>query len=237
MRGQASQSEFAAQIGVSIRTIQRWENKNDVPKGDVLLKLHELYNVNLHWLLTGQGDSPKQLGQNQFGTNENPTEAEYILENGVPKEIPAQIGQTGQATQNASLVFIPIALPKLSKSGGELIFEETSEKFFAFQKSWLQCMATKIDNLILLSMRGDSMAPLICSGDMVMIDRGRRDITEGCTYAIGMSEMIYLKKLLVMPNEKVRLISENKDAYESFEIDRQDLRILGEVIWYARQLG
>jgi phage repressor protein C with HTH and peptisase S24 domain len=35
---------------------------------------------------------------------------------------------------------------------------------------------------------------------------------------------------------RVRVISENRDEYPPYEVDQADLRIIGQVIWFAREL-
>jgi transcriptional regulator with XRE-family HTH domain len=56
IRGDLDRDAFGAKIGVSGRTVQRWELNNELPKGKEVVKIAEIFNVNAHWLLTGQGD-------------------------------------------------------------------------------------------------------------------------------------------------------------------------------------
>ena len=133
-----------------------------------------------------------------------PAEVEYILENGVPKEISYTERPEPNTLTNLNLLYvIPIALSKLKQKDDKFTFEEKSGRsLFAFQeRTGSLSKATHENNLVLLlHIRGDSMAPIICSGDVVMIDRGRKDISEGCIYAIGNEwNVVYLKKLVVMP--------------------------------------
>lgn len=55
VRGDLAQKTFAARIGVHPTTVQNYES-GDIPKGDVLLRIHQEFGVDLTWLLTGQGD-------------------------------------------------------------------------------------------------------------------------------------------------------------------------------------
>ena len=51
-----SQADLANKLGVSQKAISQWERgERDIPT-TMLLKLHELTGVNLHWLLTGEGE-------------------------------------------------------------------------------------------------------------------------------------------------------------------------------------
>jgi len=51
-----SQSQLAKKLGVAQNTLSQWERgERDIPTS-VLLKLHSIAGVNLHWLLTGEGE-------------------------------------------------------------------------------------------------------------------------------------------------------------------------------------
>ncbi len=51
-----TQRELAQVLGVSEMTIRRYESDKFQPDADVLAKLAKEFNVNLHWLLTGEGE-------------------------------------------------------------------------------------------------------------------------------------------------------------------------------------
>ena len=240
LRGHMTRFEFSSKIGSSPSAIQGWERGSRMPKADALLKIHDALRVSIDWLLTGKGQMYERQSADEAGKIEGAEKAggtEYILENGTPKEIATQTTQTGHPAQSEPFIRIPTVLSRLKQEGDELVFEESAEEAYAFRKDWAICMATHIGNLVLLNIRSDSMEPLICSGDVVMVDKGLLDINEGSIYAIAVEDMVYLKKLVLMPTGKVKVISENKDAYEPFEMNRKDLRILGEVVWFSRQLG
>jgi len=55
IRGSLSQSDFGAQIGVSQSAVQNYES-GQIPKGDVLQRIHQNFKVNINWLLTDEGN-------------------------------------------------------------------------------------------------------------------------------------------------------------------------------------
>lgn len=56
--------KFAESIGVSSGNVSDWFNKpNSKPSADVLSRICEVYNVNLNWLLTGEGPMFQELQQ------------------------------------------------------------------------------------------------------------------------------------------------------------------------------
>ena len=56
IRGLLDRDEFGNKIGVSGRTVQRWELEGALPKSQELSNIAENFNVNIHWLVTGQGN-------------------------------------------------------------------------------------------------------------------------------------------------------------------------------------
>lgn len=51
-----TQTGFGTSLGKTMRTIQDYEAGKRTITGDILLKLNELYNVNISWLRTGEGE-------------------------------------------------------------------------------------------------------------------------------------------------------------------------------------
>ena len=70
------------------------------------------------------------------------------------------------------------------------------------------------------------MKPTVYSGDMVMINTGRRHIYEGSLYAIRLDNTAMIKRLSLRPKDKILVISNNKEEYESYETAREDIHVL-----------
>ena len=51
---QITQEQFAEQMGVSRRTVSRWETGNNLPDLSVLVELADYYNVDLNETLHGE---------------------------------------------------------------------------------------------------------------------------------------------------------------------------------------
>jgi len=50
-----SNTVFADRINISTSTIQSWDDQH-LPKGDTLQRIHKEFNVDINWLLTGEGE-------------------------------------------------------------------------------------------------------------------------------------------------------------------------------------
>jgi len=56
IRGNLSQDEFANMLGSSRNVVSRWECENIIPKGSIILRIFEVFNVNINWLLSDKGE-------------------------------------------------------------------------------------------------------------------------------------------------------------------------------------
>ena len=77
------------------------------------------------------------------------------------------------------------------------------------------------------------MIPTLEEGDTVLIDRGRKTLVEDGYYAIGVADVLQIKRLQLLPGPKIKIISDNK-KYHSPELDPDQVRIHGRLIWSAR---
>lgn len=125
---------------------------------------------------------------------------------------------------------------KLSGGDGSFEVEDDFEGFYAFRESWLRRRGS-VPDMVLMDVTGDSMHPTLPDGTMVLIDKSQNMIIPGKIYAVGIDEFARCKRLDVGPG-KLILISDNKDVYQREEVpigEQSNIRILGRVIWSARE--
>lgn len=132
--------------------------------------------------------------------------------------------------------WVPMAEAHLNAGGGAFVLSERMKELYAFRKVWLRKVATAVKNVVLMMVEGDSMIPTIAPGDVVMIDRGRSRLKSGLIYALGIDDTIIIKRLELMASGQICVISDNRAEYPPYEANPASIRILGQVIWYARQL-
>jgi transcriptional regulator with XRE-family HTH domain len=95
---------------------------------------------------------------------------------------------------------------------------------------------TPTDRLRLVKGIGDSMEPTLRTGDRVMVDINERALSRiNGIYWIDHLGTHGIKRLRVAGKRRVMVISDNPHVPD-FEVDAEDLRIEGRVIWYAREL-
>lgn len=62
-----NQSDFANLLGVSQAAISHYEKNERIPNSDLLSKMADKLNVNLHWLLLGEGPMFKEEIEGDIG--------------------------------------------------------------------------------------------------------------------------------------------------------------------------
>lgn len=102
---------------------------------------------------------------------------------------------------------------KARLSGGNGSFETADDivGYYAFRTEFLKGHGQPKD-MVLFDVSGDSMVPVICHGDTVLIDQSQVDIIPGNIYGIGIGEEIVVKRIDKIPG-RIVLISENREKY------------------------
>jgi len=93
---------------------------------------------------------------------------------------------------------------------------------------------TSAKNLCIVTGFGDSMQPLFNPGDPLLVDTGVASVDFDSIYFFRIDNDGYVKRLQRIPTEEglvIRAISENRDAYQAFDItSRMDFQVLGRVL-------
>jgi len=212
VRGRENQREFAKMLGFSSSYLSEVESGKTKPSLELLLKISQFTRYSLHWLVTGEG--PMVI---------EPSES-------MVKEGSALYGAPGEYTSVPQAAFVDDM-----RSEGEGIDEGTSTTY-AFRRTWLQSKG-KLENFVLFAVRGDSMDPTITDGDLVLIDRSKKQVVAGTIYTLRTKNAIMVKRLQPTGATRVKVMSDNK-LYDSYEIDLDtgDIEIIGQVIWIGREL-
>lgn len=87
---------------------------------------------------------------------------------------------------------------------------------------------------MVIYVRGNSMEPLMYSGDQIMIDTSRTTIRDGELYVIRVDDDEMVKRLYRRPGDRVLVQSENP-AFPPYEVSLNEpgFTVLGQVVWRA----
>ncbi len=145
-------------------------------------------------------------------------------------------GKKAPEVAGGGIVWVPRVEARLSAGAGSFETTGRARAVWPFKRSWIQGLG-KADALVLIEITGDSMEPNIRSGDTVMIDQSQKDIVAGGIYAVGIDDVIMIKRLEKRPGQ-LALISDN-GAYDTVLIDgaAENVRVLGRVVWLGRRIS
>lgn len=105
----------------------------------------------------------------------------------------------------------------------------------AFRRDWLVREGISPGDAMVVSVKGDSMAPTLCDGDLVMIDTRRRNPVGRKIYALVDADgQARVKRVERLP--EALLLQSDNDDYPTELIPATDanrVRILGEVVWWS----
>ena len=115
--------------------------------------------------------------------------------------------------------------------------DQTIVEQMPFQDRWLrQQLGRSADQMVLVSVEGDSMEPTLEENDLLLIDRQQTEFAREGIYVIRLDDMLMVKRLQRQPKGLIQIISDNfnyppitlsDDCGESFGI-------LGKAIWFGR---
>jgi phage repressor protein C with HTH and peptisase S24 domain len=235
VRGRMPRETFAPLLGISPSTLARYERGERSPDANLVATLQREFGVDPSWFVTGSGTGPG-IGGPLPGRR-------YASVDGSGLRGPEDGSGSSDmlipqwANPDPDLFdFVPMAEAHLSAGGGAFVLSEAFSDYYAFRKDWLRRIATSPKNAVLVQVRGASMWPTIQEGDVVMLDTGRHRIYDGCIYAMGQYDTISVKRLERLADGRIRVISDNRTEFPPYETGLEDIRILGQIVWYAREL-
>ena len=173
--------DFSAFLDVSERTIQNYLAGISLPNGRFLTDVAEKTGASPAWILVGRG--PKYLGGGHQNMHQ-PSDADFIS--------------------------VPRYAVEASAGDGALPGDEETTGFYAFNRKWLARRGLSPANLAVISVRGDSMEPKLCSGDLILIDRAQRQIADGLAFVVRLGTDLLVKHVQRLGPDSISLISANK---------------------------
>lgn len=148
-------------------------------------------------------------------------------------------GPPASATASRAMIAVPRLAVGASAGPGALVGEEMRDGQFSFDARWLRQLTSGTpEDLSIIRVAGDSMAPTLADGDDILVDRsdGIERLRDGI-YVLRREETLSVKRLAMNPaGRKVSIRSDNP-AYRDFaDIRLSTIVIIGRVVWTGRRL-
>ncbi len=212
-----SQSELARACDVTPQYLNRWfktEKSKNLPPSDICYKIAKTLKVDLLWLIAGTGD--KKTSNILALAEDEPIPAGYI---NIPQyEIKFGCGCHGGDDIEPCYSQIHDTTPAIYKS------------------SWIESQGAKPSDCKRFIADGDSMYPIICPGDCILVDtsyEARTQVKKRGIYAIWYDGDLLCKYLTPRISGGLIISSEAKDKYPAEVITAENSNnfyIIGRVI-------
>lgn len=201
-------SEFARAVGVAQASLARWVKGEADPSRMNLIKIADASGVNLEWLALGIGD----------------------MNEAKPQAVKHDINL--QASNDETFIEIEDCREvRLSAGGGAFNngYEEiTTTKV---ERAWLQSRRLKAKDCAMFLVSGESMYPTLKDGEEIIVDRSKRELTEGKIFVLNHNGSMLVKKVQFTYGG-VELISDNP-SYRPLKLDTEEansLVVIGQVV-------
>ena len=140
--------------------------------------------------------------------------------------------------RNSDLVFAPMFDVQASAGMGSDVVAEDIEDYFAFNKAFLsRQLNVSGEELVFVTISGDSMLPTLQDGDRVLVDMSQKAVSHEGLYLLQ-SEDGLMAKRLSDKNGTLLVVSDNSD-YENWTLTasaRESSPVAGKIVWCARSL-
>lgn len=180
-----SQRDFAGTLGTSHGTVAFIESDQRTPSKAFLVKISDVYGVSADWLLHGHGEMlrPPGRGFTARATRIDP-----------PDSARPGYGDLSIGGQDYALV----RRMGLSVSAGNGLepLPEGDEDGLIFPMAWLTRRGIDPGLSVIVGVRGDSMAPAIPDGALVLIDCRVRRFEGPGVYAFSWQGQAFVKRVL-----------------------------------------
>lgn len=214
-----SQKALSQKVGVSQQSINKIETgQTRSPRN--LERLAIALSVTSQWLLFGDTNSPTTLPK-----------LDEIKESRLRVKEWESMDQ-----EQKEFVDIPVLNVEASAGSGAMLEEEREIYRLPFRRYTLRRLGVNPRDARVVSVIGNSMAPLLRTGDVVGIDTANQfPIIDGDYYAIRDGDLIRVKQLVAKSDGGITIKSFNNTEYPDESLNRQEfqqrIHIIGRVFW------
>lgn len=193
------------------------QNPRASPRILSIAKLAEELDVPTEWLLEGRG---------RRGARSDSAQSQREM----------SLDERGEDISDYALV--PEYDVQLSAGAGAMIDAESVRRLWGLPRTFLGALGLAEGHAAAVQIVGDSMAPLLHPGDLVLLDLRSKNPALPAIYAIWDGDATVCKRVEKIHGSdppRLRIISENT-AYTPYEVLAEQVKIIGRVAWYGRQI-
>ena len=255
---------LASSLGVSESAVRKWMKGETEPALGNLVTLADLAGVNIEWLATGDGSMRKgdksqleapSLEEKLERIEKSPQERRKTMDMTAPqtrqildrlaarygvdeKTLARIIDDLSGSGVGDDFVMVPRFDAAASAGPGAISGRDRVVDRLAFRLDWIKSeLRLPLAGLVALSARGDSMAPTIGEGDILLVDGGQEKLSDGGIFVILRGEDLVVKRVQITA-EGYLLVSDNP-RYRPEPMragEESGPRVIGRVVWIGHKL-
>ena len=203
-----SQRDLAKMVDVSVNTIQSYES-GSLPRGEHFLNLARSLQCSLDWL----------VGLNTGGLSWPTT---------VDDDNHMSLNASGPSWEAPRSWVFPPFLEVEDQNADQA---HRLQAPVSFERKWLSSLIPDVNNARLLLAKGPAMSPTFSDGDLLLVNVGQRQIYQGQAYAIKLDGCLLVNRVEIRPGGIYRIVSDNRDIAPPYEIEANQMEVVGQVVW------
>ena len=145
-----------------------------------------------------------------------------------------------QAGVDARLVPVPRLDVGAAAGAGSVAADRPARPHIAFDPAWLRRLVGGApDQLSIIRVEGDSMAPTLADGDDILVDRAdSADRLRDGIYVLRIEDSLVVKRLALNPSARTLSVRSDNPAYPSWpNCPPSAIEVIGRVVWAGRRIG
>lgn len=221
-----NQRVFASSLGTSHGTVAFIESDERLPSRGFLEKISNIYGISADWLLNGQGEMQRAFGPGFKGRTATIEPPDY-----------AKPGHGDLRIDGYDCVRLRRMDLSVSAGSGVIALDGPDAAPLVVPVAWVQKLRINADVTVLVSVKGDSMAPAIPDGAFVLVHLMEKQVLKAGVYAFNLDGHSYVKRLVPSDAngegrpEAISIISDNPTYQPKVLTGRKlnDLKVVGRV--------
>jgi hypothetical protein len=153
----------------------------------------------------------------------------------------AILGGPASSLDDAPVGLISVGRSPVRASAGPGVIpgSEYEKPYFAFEPRWLRGVtAAPPEQLSIIRVEGDSMAPTLNDGDDILVDRSECGELRDGLYVLRVEDSLLVKRLAVHPFHKSITVQSDNPAYPDWpDCGFDQIQCIGRVVWAARKVA
>jgi hypothetical protein len=141
---------------------------------------------------------------------------------------------------SGGLVPVKRVMIRASAGPGAVTDSERSHPYFGFDERWLRSLSgSPAEDLSIIRVEGDSMAPTLNDGDDILVDRaGCKEALRDGIYVLRVDDSLLVKRLAIHPLGRSVTVQSDNPAYPDWpDCGLDDVHCIGRVIWAGRKIA